>query len=29
MLFFLVAAGGASWLAFSILTSDKAPRRRR
>ena len=29
MLFFLAAAGGASWLAFSILTSDKAPRRKR
>ena len=29
MLFFLVAAGGAACLAFSILTSDKAPRRKR
>jgi ubiquinone biosynthesis protein len=28
MLFFLVAAGGAMWLAFSILTSDKAPKRK-
>ena len=29
MLFFLAAAGGAAWLAFSILSSDKAPRPRR
>ena len=29
MLFFLAAAGGAFWLAFSIITSDKAPRRKR
>ena len=28
MLFFLLAAGGAIWLAFGILTSDKAPRKR-
>jgi predicted unusual protein kinase regulating ubiquinone biosynthesis (AarF/ABC1/UbiB family) len=28
MLFFLVAAGGALWLAFSIVTSDKAPTRK-
>jgi predicted unusual protein kinase regulating ubiquinone biosynthesis (AarF/ABC1/UbiB family) len=28
MLFFLVAAGGAMWLAFSILTSDKPPKRK-
>jgi ubiquinone biosynthesis protein len=29
MLFFLVAAGGALWLAFTILTSDQAPKRKR
>ena len=29
MLFFLVAAGGAAWLAFNILTNDRAPRTRR
>jgi ubiquinone biosynthesis protein len=29
MLFFLVAAGGAIWLAVSILTSDMPPRRKR
>lgn len=29
MLFFLVAAGGALWLAFIILTSDKQAKRRR
>jgi ubiquinone biosynthesis protein len=29
MLFFLVAAGGALWLAFNILSSDKAPKPRR
>jgi predicted unusual protein kinase regulating ubiquinone biosynthesis (AarF/ABC1/UbiB family) len=29
MLFFLVAAGGALWLAFNILSSDKAPKHRR
>lgn len=29
MLFFLVAAGGALWLAFTILTSDKTAKRRR
>jgi hypothetical protein len=28
MLFFLVAAGGALWLAFSILTSDRPARKR-
>ena len=28
MLFFLVAAGGAAWLGFSILTSDRAPRKK-
>jgi ubiquinone biosynthesis protein len=29
MLFFLVAAGGGLWLAFTILTSDQAPKRKR
>ena len=29
MLFFLVAAGGALWLAFTILTSDRSSKRRR
>ena len=29
MLFFLAAAGGAAWLAFNILSSDRAPRRKR
>jgi predicted unusual protein kinase regulating ubiquinone biosynthesis (AarF/ABC1/UbiB family) len=29
MLFFLIAAGGALWLAFGIVTSDKAPQRKR
>ena len=29
MLFFLAAAGGGLWLAFSILTGDKPPRGRR
>ncbi len=29
MLFFLVAAGGALWLAFTILTSDRTAKRRR
>ena len=28
MLFFLLAAGGAIWLAFGILSSDKAPRKK-
>ena len=28
MVFFLAAAGGGIWLAFNILTSDKAPKRR-
>jgi predicted unusual protein kinase regulating ubiquinone biosynthesis (AarF/ABC1/UbiB family) len=29
MLFFLVAAGGGLWLAFNILSSDRAPHRKR
>ena len=29
MLFFLLAAGGAIWLAFGILTGDRNPHRRR
>jgi len=29
MLFFLVAAGGGGWLAFDILSSDRAPRAKR
>jgi ubiquinone biosynthesis protein len=29
MLFFLVAASGALWPAFTILTSDQAPKRKR
>jgi len=29
MLFFLAAAGGASWLAFNILSSDRTPHRKR
>jgi hypothetical protein len=28
MIFFLAAAGGAAWLAFSIVAHDRAPRRR-
>jgi ubiquinone biosynthesis protein len=28
MLFFLAAAGGAAWLGFSILSSDKAPKKK-
>jgi predicted unusual protein kinase regulating ubiquinone biosynthesis (AarF/ABC1/UbiB family) len=28
MVFFVAAAGGGIWLAFNILTSDKAPKRR-
>ncbi|MDQ3069399.1 MAG: AarF/UbiB family protein, partial [Acidobacteriota bacterium] len=29
MLFFLIAAGGGMWLAYSILTSDKQPRKKK
>jgi hypothetical protein len=28
MVFFVAAAGGGIWLAFNILSSDKAPKRR-